>query len=166
LLKAKNTVYLFGNHDKEHFMDERIKLFSNFQGLNYELISGNKTFHFQHGHLLSPAYDKYPLIKNNELSRPLFQLIMWILRFFKPIRLMQHDWEYHGAFIRLKKYIEDVEKRFEKNHYYIFSHSHLHKVVPRLNLINLGVFQPKRRHFLLIKDGKIFRIPKKQQHES
>jgi predicted MPP superfamily phosphohydrolase len=165
LLKEKNTVYLFGNHDKEHFMDQRMNLFSYKQGLKHTLQSGEKIINIEHGHLIAPAYDDNPLFGNQKIMSPIFKFLMGILAVSKPIRKMQHGWEYTDGLKMLEKYIQSVAKKFDKKYYHIFNHSHVHKIIPQMNIINLGVLQSKRRHYLLIENGKFNIIPRKQQHE-
>ncbi len=53
LLRSKNTVYLFGNHDMPQFSDERIELFSSQAGFELDLTAGKLKFHIEHGHRLS-----------------------------------------------------------------------------------------------------------------
>lgn len=56
LLKQKFAVYLYGNHDLEKWCDERVNLFSVIQGDYYQLNSGSRLIHIEHGHRLAPVY--------------------------------------------------------------------------------------------------------------
>lgn len=49
IMKDK-TIYIYGNHDKKEYADERVSLFSKEQHEEYCLPIGNKTFIFTHGH--------------------------------------------------------------------------------------------------------------------
>ena len=51
IMLRKNTTYIYGNHDREEFMDERINLFSNSACLRTKFTNGKTTFHIEHGHL-------------------------------------------------------------------------------------------------------------------
>ena len=59
LLKQRSAVYLYGNHDKKEYSDKRVNLFSNEQGLQHKLKSGDKTFYFEHGDKITPFSDRY-----------------------------------------------------------------------------------------------------------
>ena len=50
LLKQKQTIYLYGNHDRKEYNDERVQLFSAAQGDSHILKEENTTYHIQHGH--------------------------------------------------------------------------------------------------------------------
>lgn len=51
LMLSKKTIYLFGNHDREKFMDHRMNLFSVEQHQRYKYSTGAGTFQIEHGHL-------------------------------------------------------------------------------------------------------------------
>ncbi len=57
LLKEKNAVYLYGNHDKPVFVDERASLFSDVQGFKHTLSIGENQALVMHGHLEVPEID-------------------------------------------------------------------------------------------------------------
>lgn len=58
LMKSKNTLYLFGNHDMPKLSDQRINLFSEAAGFELKLMAGKLSFHIEHGHLLSTGVVK------------------------------------------------------------------------------------------------------------
>ncbi len=53
LMLEKKCVYIFGNHDREEWCDERTKLFSIECHNWYSFSQLGTTFHVQHGHLIS-----------------------------------------------------------------------------------------------------------------
>lgn len=55
LLKQKKAVYLYGNHDLKDWSDHRTSNFSIIQAKSYDLMLGNKKFHFEHGDRLAPV---------------------------------------------------------------------------------------------------------------
>ena len=62
LLLKKNTIYLFGNHDKKHWT-LKPELFSVDQGERFVLPVGKKQLVIEHGHKISPSFDiTYPKI--------------------------------------------------------------------------------------------------------
>lgn len=57
ILKSKDTIYLFGNHDPEKLSDERRELFSIEQKLLHKLQVGQHSVHIEHGDRILPFYD-------------------------------------------------------------------------------------------------------------
>lgn len=58
LLKAKNTIYLYGNHDPEAASDERVSLFSVKQGYSHRVqLDTGLEYHIEHGHRITPEFD-------------------------------------------------------------------------------------------------------------
>ncbi len=57
LLKKKEAVYLFGNHDLKKVSDNRVGLFSVSQKNRHQIIINNKKFLIEHGHLTRPTLD-------------------------------------------------------------------------------------------------------------
>lgn len=89
-LKAKKTIYIFGNHDLEEELNEKTDLFSDQQLESYRFKSGKKHIvvahghqigkEFQHRHPLLTKYLKflYPLIHASESWRgPLGWIRVW-----------------------------------------------------------------------------------------
>jgi predicted phosphodiesterase len=58
LLKSKETIYLYGNHDRKSYSDGRVNLFSDIQSDSYSLPTTNYTLALQHGHEIVPFGDK------------------------------------------------------------------------------------------------------------
>ncbi len=165
LLKRKQTTYVFGNHDKQEFMDERYNLFSNIQTIKHVFSSGKKNIIIEHGHMIVPAYDARLFFRNNKLVRPFYRAGVHFIEKNDAIRKLQHQSEFDQGLIKLDKFVKEVQKNFVKNNYYIFGHTHVHKIVPEFNVINIGVLQKKRRHHLVIEDGEMQLFPENQQYE-
>jgi len=58
LLKSKKTIYIFGNHDRKKYSDDRVNLFSDLQTENYQLQTKNYKLYIEHGHVIVPFSDK------------------------------------------------------------------------------------------------------------
>jgi len=72
LLKAKQAIYLYGNHDRAVDSDERVNLFSSTQAIRHDLQLPNYKFRIEHGNKLRPAFsERYPWLRRNP----------WLLRF-------------------------------------------------------------------------------------
>ena len=65
LLKQKDTVYVYGNHDYKHLSDDRVYMFCNKAVKEYILEMPNRTYLFRHGHeFLFPKHPYEELWKN------------------------------------------------------------------------------------------------------
>jgi len=51
LMLEKKTIYIYGNHDRKEFMDERVNTFSVEQSSIKLLDIRSNTFHIEHGNL-------------------------------------------------------------------------------------------------------------------
>lgn len=61
LLLEKEAVYLYGNHDRQEWCDERVALFSATQGMDTKIEVGDRSYHVTHGHtVFTSLEDKYP----------------------------------------------------------------------------------------------------------
>lgn len=57
LLKSKNTVYIYGNHDKRGDYGWGADIFSDIQEERYSIKIGEKPFQFEHGDRFVPSVD-------------------------------------------------------------------------------------------------------------
>jgi len=63
LLKQKQTVYIYGNHDRLAYCDDRVKLFSSQQVDQYILETKDQTYLIEHGHTLAKEFeDRHPTV--------------------------------------------------------------------------------------------------------
>lgn len=67
LLKSKKAIYIYGNHDKKEFSDNRVRLFSNRQVYRLKLKLNNKNFIFEHGQKIRITPDVLLKINNRFL---------------------------------------------------------------------------------------------------
>lgn len=66
LLLEKQTIYLFGNHDRAEWCDDRVGQFSVEHGLSTELEIGGKSYYITHGHtVFTSMEDKYPVLNQS-----------------------------------------------------------------------------------------------------
>jgi predicted phosphodiesterase len=76
LLKSKETIYIYGNHDYEAEQEKHLaNVFSDIQGKEYDLEIGEYRYHFEHGHRffydnpkvkfinVYSTIDKYPILR-------------------------------------------------------------------------------------------------------
>lgn len=89
LLLEKQAVYLYGNHDRPEWCDERVSLFSVEQGMNTVFDLHGRDYYVTHGHLVFESFeDKWPVF-NKKLFLRLGSIIdvthkfLWGKRFLK-----------------------------------------------------------------------------------
>ncbi len=148
-LKAKKSVYLYGNHDRKTYSDKRVGLFSNRQSSQYYFVSGNKKFIIEHGNRICPFWDE----GHEKLPRLIepFVLILAIIAvktlgkyFFKIVSSPFNR--------RIKKVVESVAK---KNEVYVFGHTHLAEIDLKNHFANSGFIQDGLAQYMIIEDEKI-----------
>ena len=54
VLKQKQAVYIFGNHDEQAFSDDRVNLFSAQQAYHYDIEADGLKLHVEHGQRMLP----------------------------------------------------------------------------------------------------------------
>jgi len=153
LLKKKQTVYIYGNHDQKTFSDERVSLFSIKQLDQYTLISNGIEYHIEHGNRLIPSIDDifYQPKKLIYIETLLFSYYEeFITHVFK------HSSRIWGVLLNNKL------KRDSKKHgiFYIYGHIHFAEFDLKNNFAVSGIFQFGLAQYLLIEDGCI--IPKSE----
>jgi predicted phosphodiesterase len=133
LLKAKHTVYIYGNHDKESWCDKRVSSFSDIQANHYLLRVNDKELYITHGHqvvkylnFVHYLADKYRPV--NFLARIGIQTSMSIfgerhMQLYKDMNKRMKDW---------------AQKRLASNQILVCGHSHLAEYAPEKQFIDLG----------------------------
>ena len=155
LLKKKNTVYIFGNHDKKEFMDKRYNFFSNKQSLDYEFKSGKRDFYVTHGHLIVPTYDNLLFFKNPLFVRFFYKLYVYAvteISLFRTFFLVFDDKKNNKQLSVIKKHVKDKK---QNKQFFIFGHSHVPNLKIHEQFISLGALQKNSKHYCLIEDGYI-----------
>jgi predicted phosphodiesterase len=63
LLLERQAVYLYGNHDRPEWCDERVSLFSVEHGMDTTITTATQSYHITHGHtVFTSMEDKYPFL--------------------------------------------------------------------------------------------------------
>lgn len=66
LLLERQAVYLYGNHDRPEWSDERVSLFSVEHGMSTSLAINDQTYHITHGHtIFKSTEEKYPVLNHS-----------------------------------------------------------------------------------------------------
>jgi len=77
LMHSKNTLYIYGNHDKREYMDKRVNLFSTKQKIRDTYSQGYFKYHLEHGHLF---------FKHQSISNPQYIKLNRLLKIDSLVR--------------------------------------------------------------------------------
>lgn len=158
-LKAKNCVYIHGNHDRKNWCDDRVNLFSVYNDYEYLFpISDNEELYISHGHLISndsiqnETYIKFnrALFDFNRLNRSYKFYILLnkiLLKIFKEQR-------YSGFLKYLNKPYYEFASNLPENQILVTGHTHAPEFSPGKRYINVGFVNFGLSYFLNIKDVK------------
>ncbi len=146
LLRAKKTVYLYGNHDPKYKTDQRVNFFSVKQTHEYTLKTKRYTLKIQHGDKIVPIQDLTPIIpKAAKIYEILERAAIQILgtKFFNI----------HKCFnLKLKKY---AQRHLGKNEVVVCGHTHAAEIKPDEGYIDHGLLRHGLAQYLLFKNGEI-----------
>ncbi len=66
LLLERQAIYVFGNHDRVEWSNDKVKLFSVQQAMAVDVIIGQRQFHITHGHtVFTSLEDKIPALNHS-----------------------------------------------------------------------------------------------------
>ncbi len=152
LLKEKNTVYLYGNHDRKHFSDSDVTLFSAKQLDSYTLQSGDKTFFFEHGNRLLP-------LENYDLEKFIVGKASWdtaVLENVEKLIVKTTGSRYQHLLKRLNNKIKKLRQPERVNgEYYVVGHTHCAEVDHVNRFINTGMIKHGLGQYMYITNGNI-----------
>lgn len=153
LFLSKKSYYIFGNHDKAEFMDERVKEISQWTGEAINLDLDGVFIHCEHGDAIAPSKDHYfPRI--SKLSRGIYSRYFpnenevsrkakWISR---AVNLTQ--WSVH---LRMIKYVHT----HTSDRVRLMGHSHIPTADPAHQYFNPGASGFGWLRYLWIEEGSI-----------
>lgn len=152
LLKLKQAVYVFGNHDKETFADKSIYLFSAVQTQRYELKIKDITYIFEHGNRLSPFGDEDMILPPDKPPKS--------IRFMDKMEklcIRRTGTKYQKI---LKMYNRRIKKKLKielgKNQYYVCGHTHSAEVDHKNRFINTGVIKHGLAQYMWFKNNALY----------
>ena len=163
LFLEKKAIYIYGNHDKKKFMDERVSLFSVQQLEKYVLTQSGKTFVIEHGHHIAPERDdKHPIL--TKLLGPFYPRFYFYLLKGVPLATWLNRKIVFSAQEKIdKKLVQYVSKQRDSNvKGYIFVHSHIFNEMTIPHYFNSGYFWAGTARYLIIENGKV--IPKVEHY--
>lgn len=135
LFKAKNTIYVYGNHDQERWVDECANLFSVRQVHKYKFRCGDRTYIVTHGDkiLNAPHTDSELFTKIWRIiyaDAPHYAIETLLLKFFgaKLYKIAQ----------KLNDKIKKFSSKLKDNEFLITGHTHLAEIDLKNHFINTG----------------------------
>ncbi len=161
LLRQKQTVYLFGNHDPQASSDDKIKQFCAESGRSYLLTSGEDKFLIEHGDLHVPRFDyRYP-----RLMRFIDRYLPWLSRLSLVIVMipvvqfqLQKPWHVNAQ-AKLRRHVHQLISRAKPGELesqikcFIYGHCHLPLFSPADKICIVGGFLSGSANYLIIEDG-------------
>ena len=148
LLRSKETVYLYGNHDPREQCDGRVEQFSVRQADELDLEFGTLKLHFEHGHRIAPD----PIEKNHPgiLKVPGIGHADYLFTELIPTSLFGERWiNYRGK--AAAKLLKARSKEIAKSgRWLVCGHSHLAELDPAIKYANCGFFGLGRAQYLRV----------------
>lgn len=132
LLLERQAIYLYGNHDRAEWCDERVNLFSVDQGISTTIDIHNQRYLIAHGHTIFTSFeDKYPIVNRSiplriGSSLDIIHKLVWGKRFLNGdsnINNPMADW---------------VDKNLPHPQILICGHSHYPEINTEKRFINTG----------------------------
>ncbi len=153
LLKGKETVYVYGNHDRQSWCNEGVKLFSDKQVSNYSLSLGDKKFFIEHGdcHFNKLCFGNELLIKALRKINPvIFELMDKFALNTYPF--LDNTLPFLGNKLLKKHIVKSICQ--DPNTYYISGHTHYAEFDKKIRYINTGYVGNKLAQYLEIGENQ------------
>lgn len=156
LLKARKTVYIFGNHDREQDSDERVSLFSTAQANHWQLRDGKLRLHIEHGHhILAKHHDSPNWVVT------LFRVSLYDVWFRQPLEhfLVSRGNEVLHRWHMGNNQQELIEKaRTSSADLLVTGHTHLPTLQPDKKFVNLGYVNHGVSYYVLVENEQAYFI--------
>lgn len=160
LLKKKNTIYLYGNHDAAPLSDKRISQFSTHQTHKHTLTLNGQTLQIEHGDRVSPfmKHDNRVLqMTRKPTVRFLNQVEQFMIRHLgrKSLALVHK---------KLNKQVkENIKSELKAGDIFVCGHTHYSEFNLKEQFINTGLVKYGVAQYLIIDNGKLY--PKEEWYD-
>jgi len=153
LLRDKDAIYVFGNHDLKEWCNKRVALFSVCQADSLELETGGFKLHIEHGHRIAPDYDtKFPWLRSLYLAiRPLIGTANF-LKFRLKLAFRRGQLTPSPKNEKMKSW---CRKNLKGNQIGVFGHSHAPELDLTARFANAGFILFGYASYLKIENGEI-----------
>jgi predicted phosphodiesterase len=145
ILKGKHAVYIYGNHDRKHYADDRVNLFSDIQTQRFTLRLGNQSYIFHHGDgILTKKMEVITRLKLVAIT--IHHLDKFTTRHLRMIKR-----------ICLKPLNKWIKKKLPKRNssFFFFGHTHQAEIDHGNRFYNSGFFNHGLAQYLEIQDNII-----------
>lgn len=149
LLIDKKAIYIYGNHDKKEYANDKAHTFSIKQTKKYTLKSGKYTFYLEHGDRIVPEWDKYFKRMPRFINKTLYYVEKTLVTLFE-MRLVGFLYKKFN-----EKMIDKVAKQLKNNEFLICGHSHFMEFDEKNHFINSGIIKHGIGQYITIDNGKI-----------
>lgn len=149
LLKEKNTVYVYGNHDRATLADKRVNLFSVSQAQEYTFASKNTVYLFEHGHE-SFAFCDGKIVLPHFVLRTVTRCSTYAEFIFTKLWGRSTRFFGHRLNRRLKR-----KAQSRNGHTSVFGHTHYAEHDKENNFLNTGYIQHGLAQYLLIDGDRV-----------
>jgi predicted phosphodiesterase len=157
LLKSKHAIYVYGNHDKKEFLNNKTKLFCVKVVKKIHISSGKKKFIVMHGQLIAPTLEmRYPHLFANYPAMLFNEFINKTGISLIGRRLIAIHNSADQA--KLKSW---ARTNLEKNEYLVVGHTHLQEFDHAARFICAGTITHHMLQYLIIDSGHIKLINQK-----
>jgi predicted phosphodiesterase len=153
LLKAKKAIYLYGNHDRPEYCDERMSQFSTEQGEEYWLKTVGGTYYVTHGNQISPAPDQKYKLPDKKIFTGRFKKLTKSINLVEKLSVIM----FGKPTVSFGGYHNPKMKRWAKHHLpadvtMICGHSHRVEANARRKFYNSGYINYGIAHYLWVDD--------------
>lgn len=150
LLKSRNAVYIYGNHDQEQFTNKQMSLFSDVQTANYQLTVNNILFHFEHGEKTRLSTD----VMYRNISWPVKHFGMIFVHFARNLLVRTFR---NFAILTMFKPRNKISKKMinkiyqpKENEIYIIGHNHYGEIDLKNHFASTGAILYGYSQYLII----------------
>ncbi|GMR19064.1 MAG: hypothetical protein BMS9Abin34_189 [Patescibacteria group bacterium] len=152
LLKSKDAIYLYGNHDLEEWCDERVNRFSTRQAEAADITAGTFNLRLEHGHRIAPD----PITKNPKiLNIPLIGWVDFIFTSVIPVTLFGERWTEISGRESTRLMRERAKELSANGQWLVCGHSHLAQLDPAVKYANCGFIGLGRAQYLRVNEYSI-----------
>lgn len=151
LLKAKQTIYIYGNHDKKNLSDDRVNMFSVEQKMRHRLYVGELVFVIVHGHQFNPFFNRI----FHPIKLPLFVLKALMIHERRLLTLFKNNYIKLHYRVYNKEIKGKIKNRLRKNEFLICAHTHAAELDTANKFINTGLIDHGLAQYLIVDNEEI-----------
>jgi predicted phosphodiesterase len=159
LMKSKKCIYLYGNHDRKEWCDDRIFQFCDEAHNEYHFKEGGVDLLITHGHLIAndsitnETFIKYDRIFNkfNKLNQS-YRVYIILQR---SLLFLMGESKYAQLYKKLNNPHLEYAKKLPEGTILVAAHTHSPAFLPEKKYINVGFINFGLSFFLHIDNGKL-----------